>query len=225
MGAAISSPILLCDMGRAGNITTLALHNLLRQCLLARGQRESDVSGLISRLQGRRASPEAHGNRALGALRRLEHDGPVVPDTPIVPDIWFAADPEAPPAGRIRSRVGELLEAEFELAAPARWLALHLALGPANLSGCAGFGLAVQASAPRSLALRVCLRSGAPGGFVERFFPRELVIAPEGRLHVDILDLQGAAPVPPRAPWRDLILFLPPESCSLTLRAMRIFTL
>ena len=183
------------------------------------------MSGLMARLRGHRGHPEAVGNRALAALAALEHDGPVQPGAPIVRGFWIATDPEVPPAGRIRSRAGELLEAEFELAAPARWLALNLALGPVDLSARAGFGLAVQASAPRSLALRVCLRSGAPGGFVERFFPRELVIAPEGRLHVDILDLQGAAPVPPRAPWRDLILFLPPESCALTLRAMRIFTL
>ena len=184
---------------------------------------------LVTRLRDRGVEPEAAGNRALAALAALEHDGPVVPDKPITRGIWVAADPEAPPAGRLRSRAGELLEAELELAAPARWLALHLALGPADLSGRAGFGVAVQAQAPRSLALRLCLRSGAPGGFVERFFPRELIVTPEGRLHVDILDLQGAAPVPgpvpPSAPWRDLIAFLPPESCALTLRAMRIFTL
>lgn len=166
--------------------------------------------------------PDAEAAARLARLRGLRRSGAIEPGRALVPGIRFEVDPEADGDGDYESAAGMLVAATLRLRRPARWLALHLALGPAALDpgGIAGFAL--RGHAPGPFAFRACLRSGrAEGGFTERFFDKTVLLAPEPGLH---LDARPLADVPAAAPWREFILFAdPPQSCRFTLTDLRLF--
>ena len=166
--------------------------------------------------------PDAEAAAALARLRGLRRSGPIESGRALIPGVRFEFDPEADGDGGYESTAGMLVTSALRLRRPARWLGLHLALGPAALDpgGIAGFALRGHAPAP--LSFRACLRSGrAEGGFTERFFDKTVVLTPEPGLHLDVRPL---ADLPGAAPWREFILFLdPPHSCRFTLTDLRVF--
>lgn len=181
-------------------------------------------------------------NRPLDALRAM-----VLPeaglDTPLPPGLALQADPAAGMAGRWQSPRGRLLELEALPEAPGRWFGLHLALpsalwpddraeerGPGEPPpepppGWIGF--AARTAAGSVLGLRACLRSGLPeGGFHDAFFDRPITSEPAETDHLDMMAPDRRPDLPRRAPWREFILFLPPDrGLAWALHDLRLFRL
>ena len=84
-------------------------------------------------------------------------------------------------------------------------------------------GFAARIAAPEILVARACLRSGTEEGFVDCFFDKHLLFRPEEASHVDALPVHHRADLPLRAPWRELILFLPTDDFRLSLIDLRVF--
>ena len=148
------------------------------------------------------------------------------PGTELAPGIWLHTDPEAALSGTWSSPRGRLCEMGLALERPGRFLGLHVALPPFEADAVTWLGLACRAHAGRPIALRPCLRSGTETGFVDNFFDRHLLARRAEADHHGILALERHPDLPPIAPWRELIMFLPSgESLSLALHELRIFAL
>lgn len=172
------------------------------------------------------ASPTDRLNAPLAALRPA-----VLPwadlAAPLPPGLVLHADPEAPRSGRWQSPRGRLLELETRPETSGRWLGLHLPLPLDDLSPLAWIGLAARSAASEALAVRVCLRSGlAAGGFRDCFFDRHLLSQPAESDHLDMLAPDRCPDLPQRAPWREIVLFLPPHRpLAWALHDLRLFAL
>mgnify|MGYP006883403599 FL=1 len=87
-------------------------------------------------------------------------------------------------------------------------------------------GLACRLNSPAPLMLRACLRSGLPeGGFTDCFFDKHILSSETAHSHLDALYLDAQPNIPLTAEWRELILFLPCQSCDLNLVHLHPFAL
>lgn len=154
-------------------------------------------------------------NAPLTALRRRAV-GPQTLDAAdsaraIAPGIACHVDPAARIGLHWSSPRGRLLDIRTAVATPGGWLGLHVALPPLDLSRTAWFGFVTRTAAGAALAARACLRSGdGAGGFSDAFFDRHVLSQPGETDHVDMLAPVRRPDLPPQAPWREFILFLPP---------------
>lgn len=148
----------------------------------------------------------------LETLRGSQHAGGVLDDvTALVPGLSLRRDPEGAISGNWRSPARRLLDLETQVTRPGAWLALHLSLPLTDLRGVAWFGLVARSAADRALVVRPCLRSGhATGGFHDQFFARHMLSQPAETDHHDLIAPDRIPGLPMVAPWRELILFLPP---------------
>ncbi|NVO25735.1 hypothetical protein [Donghicola mangrovi] len=142
----------------------------------------------------------------------------------IVSGVFMAFDPEAPTKAEVQSKPGKLISAKFKVDGTARWLGLHIKLGNMDLSKSMIFGIACRSQAPRSTTFRPCLRSGGPNGFKDTFFKKVAIAYSEESLHLDALQIDQNADLMAPADWRELILFIRPETGSLELNDLRLFT-
>lgn len=169
-------------------------------------------------------------NRGLRALAAGERAPAPLDETPLIPGLRFRLDPEGGVSGRWSSPRGRILELEAEVApgAGGRWLGLHLELPElGDLAGIGWLGFALRGAAARPLALRPCLRSGrteaAGGGFHDLFFTRHVLLHPAASDHHDLCAPPRVPDLWTPAPWRELILFLPPgEGLHLSLHEVQV---
>lgn len=141
--------------------------------------------------------------------------------------IKLHADPASVIRGHWASPAGRLLEIAARIEAPGNWFALHIPLpGLSDLGGIGWIGLIARTSADATCALRPCLRSGLEaGGFRDDFLPRHILAGPRESDHCDTLAPAHLPDLPPAAPWRELVLFLPAAaSFHLMLHDLRVFT-
>jgi hypothetical protein len=137
------------------------------------------------------------------------------------------ADPDLRLTGTWGSPRGRLLEIATTITTPGRWLALHVPLGGDDWTGARWLMLAARTSAAAAMAVRVGLRIGQVDGFADHFLPRAILAQPREADHTDLLALDRdpalRAALTAPAPWRDLILFLPPGTGShLMLHDLRL---
>ncbi|MDU8930014.1 hypothetical protein RXV86_21725 [Alisedimentitalea sp. MJ-SS2] len=167
--------------------------------------------------------PDAQANHTLAVLRGDTMDGTLGKNVEFLPGLTLRADPALDLQGTWRSPPGRLLELEAAPGAPGDWIGLHLTLPLADLAGIGSVGFAARASASKTTVLRACFRSGVGRGFVDTFFDKQLLLRPEEASHVDVLAPRMRADMPERAPWRELIFFLPTEAFRIALIDLRVF--
>jgi hypothetical protein len=167
--------------------------------------------------------PDAEVNHAVAVLRAAQATGEVTSEAHLVPGVYFALDPERPTAGTMATEEGDALSVRFEIEGKARWLGLHLPLGPIDLSEHHVLGVVCRSQAPQAITTRIAIRSGDGAGFSDCFLPKRMVSFGEDSTHLDVLLLEKAANLPAVAPWRELILFLPTASFEITVRDLRVF--
>jgi hypothetical protein len=166
-------------------------------------------------------------NAPLAALRASVIAARPLGDGRLAPGIDLRIDPAAQVAGHWSSPRGRLLELQTEVAVSGDWIGLHLALPPLDLTGVAWLGLALRSAGGSALVVRACLRSGlAGGGFRDDFLDRHILSQPGETDHVDMLAPDRRPGLPLRAPWREVVLFLPPaHSVTWALHDLRLFRL
>lgn len=165
---------------------------------------------------------------ALDPLRRkAQPGGPVTPPvTDLCPGVWLNGDPEAGHTGQWTSPSGRLCELVITPEAPGHWLGLHIALPPLETDGLTWLSLTLRGHAARPIALKPCLRSGVGEGFSDSFFDRHILLRPAESDHALLMAPAQYPDLPDTAPWRELILFLPPgEALSLALHDVRLIAL
>lgn len=167
--------------------------------------------------------PDGQVNHALTILRNDSREGALGEHVHFLHGVDLRSDPALDLKGQYRSPEGALLELEMRPEGQGSWCALHLVLPATDLRGCGVLGFALRGAAAQMQVLRVCLRSGTPEGFVDCFFDKHVLLHPEESSHVDALPVGHREALPLEAPWRELILFLPLEACSLSLIDLRLF--
>ncbi|EYD70550.1 hypothetical protein [Limimaricola hongkongensis] len=168
--------------------------------------------------------PATLTRESLDMLRSSSLSGEIVPEAEIVPGLRFVPDPDAGMRGRFSSPAGRLLEIELTHERPARWCGLHIRLDVGDLSGLGIVGLSARFAAPHAIAVAPCLRSGTETGFADCFFAKQVAALPRPLLHLDALETDGRHDaLPPAAPWREIVLFLPTGDVRLDLHDLRIF--
>jgi len=169
--------------------------------------------------------PEAQTNNLLAVLRAERRDGRIGHDTEILPGVRLRIDPASRISGRFASPPGEILDLDIAVETRGEWTGLHVEMGRADLTGCGLVGLVCRSSAGGMDLVRPCLRSGTEKGFADTFFPKHLLSRPESSLHLDVIELAHHPMLPRRAPWRELVLFLPTHRLKWTLQDLRLFIL
>jgi hypothetical protein len=170
--------------------------------------------------------PETGINSRLAVLRELDIDDvPHSAGKSLVPGVFFVPDTESQTSLTLESRNGMILRANYEIQGTARWLGLHIDMADCSFDGKTLFGVAMRSQAPRVTTFNLCLRNGREGGFDDHFFRKTGLTFPESSLHLDALTLSETPGLWGHAPWRELILFLKPESGSIDLLDLKVFTL
>lgn len=167
---------------------------------------------------------DGQANHLLALLRSQSGKGSLAGDTEFLPGLFLNADPALELRGQYRSPPGQLLELEVETGPrPGGWVALHLSLPVQDIRNLGVIGFAARGHAPEMTLLRACLRSGTGAGFVDCFFDKHILLRPEEASHIDALPLRHREGLPERAPWRELVLFLPTRAFQLVLCDLRVF--
>ena len=180
--------------------------------------------------------PHVGLDHLLNPLRSAHHapeplfigpDGGAITDHPLPGGVMLRVAPEARLTGHWASPRGRLLELKTTVQSPGPWLGLHLPLTQADFVDTTWLCLALRSSAAGALSFHACLRSGLEGGgFRDDFFPRAILAQPREADHVDMLGMARLPGLPWRAPWRELVLFLPPATdAHLALHELRLVTL
>jgi hypothetical protein len=165
---------------------------------------------------------------ALDALHGADLAGGGLRDvTPLSAGIALHRDPEGAIDGQWRSPAGRLLELDTQVTRPGAWLGLHLSLPLYDLASVRWIGIVARTAAGQSLTLRPCLRSGHDGGgFHDQLFPCHLLSQPAQTDHHDLIAPAHLPDLPQVAPWRELVLFLPPaHDIRWVLHDLRVFVL
>lgn len=169
-------------------------------------------------------SPDAGANHLLALMRQMDMQGDLTSGLPILQGLFFSLDPDSATTGTYTSAPGLLLDMDFIVEHPGRWMALHVALGAADLTGRQVLGVVCKSTSPQATTFRVCLRSGQEaGGFVDHFLRKTVVAYASPSLHLDALQPEADPTLPLTAPWRELVLFFRPETSRITLHDLRIF--
>ena len=172
----------------------------------------------------RSARADGPANRTLEVMRSKTSQGALSSDIRFVRGFKLHADPALELTGEYRSPAGRLLELDARTGPnPGGWVGLHLSLPSHDLSDMGVVGFAARIAAPEVLVVRACLRSGTGTGFVDCFFDKHMLFRAEEASHVDALQVRERTDLPMRAPWREVILFLPTRSFQLSLIDMRVF--
>lgn len=167
---------------------------------------------------------DGQANHTLSVLRCGTSEGKLSSDVSFLPGLKLNADPALELSGTYRSPKGKLLEFDAKTGPnPGSWIGLHLNIPAEDLSNAGVLGFAARISAPEILVARVCLRSGAEDGFEDCFFDKHLLLRSEDASHVDALSVHHRDRLPLRAPWRELVVFLPTRSFQLSLIDLRVF--
>lgn len=167
---------------------------------------------------------DGQANHALAVMRSQTSEGDLGSHVDFLPGVMLHADPALELSGRYRSPEGRLLELDARTGpTPGGWVGLHVALPAEDLRNAGALGFAARIAAPEILIVRSCLRSGTPGGFEDCFFDKHLLFRPEEASHVDVLPVHHRDSLPVRAPWRELVFFLPATAFQLSLIDLRIF--
>jgi hypothetical protein len=163
-------------------------------------------------------------NHQLDALRLGTGTGDISSQQSLIaPGIALHCDPVAGMAGHWSSPTGRLVELDATPRQAGNWLALHVTLDPGALTGATWIGFTCRSAAPEQIMVRPCLRSGGADGFTDCFFPRHLLSLPEVLNHADAIHLPSTPEVPPQAPWRELLFFLPCADTAWHLHDLRLF--
>lgn len=164
---------------------------------------------------------------SLDAIHTASFYSALQPETTRLPGgAFLSADPQLNLTGDLHSPPNRLLELSCTSTGPGKWCALHFPLDLPSLAKVSHLGLVCRMSAPDHHMLRPCLRSADPEhGFRDSFFPKHMLTTPRVHSHADALYLDTPLDLPLTAQWRDLILFLPCESFTLSIQTLHIFAL
>lgn len=164
-------------------------------------------------------------NPALPAFTQAISDGRLTDSVEFCPGFFLHAAPGLGVGGTWRSPPDRVLELEITAQESGDWMALHLRLeGVENLGG-AWIGFACRHAAPEQQMIRPALRSGTQSGFSDCFFDKHILTTPQPRNHLDAINMATNRTIPERAPWRELVLFLPPRTLCWHLHDLRLFRL
>nr|WP_169618096.1 hypothetical protein [Ruegeria sp. PR1b] len=165
----------------------------------------------------------AEVNHTLAVLRAMSFEGRLEADQRFVPGMYLSMDPAGDSKATLSSRPGALMDLAVTTRRAGGWLSLNMELGAFDLSRHSVLGVMCKSAAPQTLTFKVCLRSGVGDGFVDAFFQKRVISYEKESVHADLIKLAERDDVPPEAPWRELILFFPPELEKISLHDFALF--
>ena len=167
--------------------------------------------------------PEAQANHSLAVLRAQSLEKAVSGDERFSPGVFVSIDPESDTKVQATSRPGELVDLSFNTHRPGRWLSLNFEMGNCSLNGRDILGFMAKVQSEATMTFRVCVRSGGEGGFQDAFFGKRVISYAASSTHADLMKLEERDDVPAHAPWRELIIFLPPDVGQISLKDLALF--
>ena len=166
---------------------------------------------------------EKRTNHALAMMRERTQEDDLSDQVKISNEIYLNADPSLGLGGRYQSAVGEILSIDARIPSTGYWIGLHIKLSVRDFSDVGLIGFASRGHAPEYTIVNPCIRSGTKDGFVDCFFGKHMLLHGNSAQHVDAISIEDRDDLPDKAPWRELILFLPTQDFQLTLTDLRIF--
>lgn len=166
---------------------------------------------------------EAEVNHAFAVLRALDLKIKVASDEHFVPGFFVSTDPESDTRVQVTSRPGALLDLDFRTTRPGSWLSLNIELGAFDLSARDILGFMCKTTAEDTLTFRVSLRSGQDEGFGDAFFGKRVISYNSESTHADLTKLTERDDILPQAPWRQLVLFFPPDLRQIKITDFALF--
>lgn len=166
---------------------------------------------------------EAQANHALAVLRAQSFDRKVASGEQFSPGVFVLLDEESDTSVHATSQPGTLLDLSFKTRRPSRWLSLNIQMGECDLTGRDIAGFMCKVTSEATMTFRVCVRSGHDGGFQDAFFGKRVISYSAPSTHADLMKLAERDDVPAQAPWRELMLFLPPDVQQISLKDLALF--
>lgn len=166
---------------------------------------------------------DGRANHVISVLRATKRNGQLAHEVSFVPGLALHVAPELEISGQWRSEEAEIFDLEATISGQGGWVGLHLDLPFESILPYGVLGIVARTSGPAEAVARVCLRSGKKDGFEDNFFEKPMIFSPQDASHLDVIELNRLSEVPERAPWRELILFLPSRSFHLRLIDLRVF--
>lgn len=170
--------------------------------------------------------PDAQIQFSLQTLRAKETSGQISGEiTDIQDGVFVSNDPNAGVTGEYRAGKNDLVSIRMAPSGSdtSRWQALHIQMGPSDLSSAGVFGVVARSRAPSATVTRLCLRSGRDGQFIDTFFPKAMASFSDPSTHLDVIELDHMSDVPKTADWREFILFFRAGSVEIDLLDLRPF--
>lgn len=186
------------------------------------------LAAMLRKVRGRPSQfpSDTQTNDNLSLLRLKTQGSALANDVVLAPGVELHADPAMGVSGTYRSPPGRLLEIDAQAGHAGDWFGLHISLSARDLSDSAVLGFVARTQAPQAVMIRAALRTGSENGtFTDIFFDKHILMHSEVTTHLDALSLPARLDVPAKADWRELILFLPPETIRLSLIDLRVFIL
>jgi len=166
---------------------------------------------------------EAQVNHSLAVLRALDIDASVASDECFVPGVFVSVDSESDTQVQVTSNPGELLTLGLTTTKPGRWLSLNIEMGAFDLTHRDILGFMCKTTAENTLTFRVGLRSGTEQDFGDAFFGKRVISYNTESTHADLIKLVERDDVPIQAPWRQLVLFFPPDLQRIQITDLALF--
>ena len=166
---------------------------------------------------------EAQANHALAILRASKLTLKATSDEHLSPGVFLSVDPESDTKIQVTSQPGSLIDLSLSTSRPGRWLSLNIEMGPCDLRTRDVIGLMCKLRSETTMTFRVCLRSGREEGFVDAFFGKRVISYAEPSTHADLIKLAERDDIPAQAPWRQLLLFFPPDMPQISLHDLALF--
>ncbi|CUJ17039.1 hypothetical protein [Cognatishimia activa] len=169
------------------------------------------------------SNSEKRVNDALAMLRERTQEGDLSDHVKIAKDIYLNADPNLGLGGRFQSTIGDIVTIDAQTPSNGYWIGLHIKLSSRDFGDAGVIGFASRGHAPEYTIVNPCIRSGTTDGFVDCFFDKHMLLHADSARYVDAVSIEDRDELPAKAPWRELILFLPTKDFQLTLTDLRVF--
>jgi hypothetical protein len=160
----------------------------------------------------------------LGTLRRSVQAAEAQNNAEIVPGIYLSWDEEGTGLSvGYDSPDWAMLSLDTKMTAPPRWFSLNLALAEGRIAADDVLGLVVEGYAAQGATLTLRLRSAIGGEVFDSDWEDVITLHPENNVSVALRRFSALDGIVDAEGYHTLILGLPSESATLTIRNMRLF--
>lgn len=169
--------------------------------------------------------PDAHLRFLLETVKSGKSKGQFDSEGQVIEGLSLRTDPDAKVKIDYTSDAGKFLSLKMASTnnTHARWQAMHIAMGPVDMSDVQVMGVVARTKAGKAVHTRFALRSLRGRQFIDHSFDKSMVSFAEESTHLDVVALSKYDDLPRKADNRELVLFFPGSPFELDIVDLRVF--